>query len=464
MALTPTTDWLRLAADARPDALAVVTGDERLTYGALDDLVSRTAGALARGFGVGPGTRLGVVCVAERRLDSVLLLWATWRLGAVAVVLDPQSPLLISGSAGMRERLGLFEIVGRVEPDAAERATSDLVPEPGASHTWVPTSGSSGASRAVILTHGNVAAAVAASGVHLGNTSADRWLLALPLFHVGGLSILWRSAAAGGAVVLHDRFDAERVATTLRAGEVTIASLVPTMLSRVLDVDPGPFGRVRAVLVGGAAAAPTLIERGLAAGLPLLATYGLTEACSQVATVAPGEEAASLVSVGRPLNGVTVGIDRADESGLGEIVVDGPTVSPGYAFEPPRVGPHHTGDLGRLGKDGRLVVFGRADDMIVTGGENVAPAVVEAAIAAHPGVRHVVVHGVPDADWGETVVAVVVAKDDGVTAADLAASTRVRLSPAERPRRWRIVADLPLLPNGKFDRRAVRDETLGSPG
>ncbi len=464
MALTPTTDWLRLAADAHPDALAVVTGEQRLTYAALDDLVVRTAGVLAGSFGVGPGTRLGVVCVAESRLDTVALLWATWRLGATAVVLDPASPRHLSGSARLRERLGLSEVVARVEPVATEPAVPSLVPEPGAAHTWVPTSGSSGAPRVVILTHGNVAAAVAASGARLGNTSADRWLLALPLFHVGGLSILWRSAAAAGAVILHDRFDAELVAAALRTGEITIASLVPTMLSRVLDVDRGPFGRVRAVLVGGALAAPSLIDRGLAAGLPVLATYGMTEACSQVATVAPGDEAASLVSVGHPLDGVTVAIDPADESGIGEILVDGPNVSPGYAFEPPRVGPHRTGDLGQLRDDGRLVVIGRTDDLIVTGGENVAPATVEAALAAHPGVRHVVVHGVPDGEWGEIVVAVVVVTVEGVTAADLADFAKTQLAPAQRPRRWRFVADLPLLPNGKFDRRAVEEETLGLRG
>ncbi len=310
-------------------------------------------------------------------------------------------------------------------------------------HTLVPTSGTSGAAKTVVLTRGNVAAAVAASQTRLGNGAGDRWLLALPLHHVGGLSVLWRSVAAGGSVLLHERFDAERVAGALRSGETTIASLVPTMLHRVLAADPGPYPPAT-VLLGGAAAPRHLVERGLEAGLAVLATYGLTEACSQVATVAPGEERVALGTVGRPLDGVEVTI-----TGDGRIAVAGPQVSPGYLGEPPRQGPLVTNDVGRFDEEGRLVVLGRADDVIVTGGENVWPQRVEEVLREHPGIADVAVHGMPDEEWGERVVAAYVGE---ATPDELAAWARDRLAGHEVPKEWRRAAHLPRTELGKVDK------------
>jgi len=459
MAPTPTTDWLRRGARSHPEAVALVSAAGEVSYAALDELVDRTAATLAATHGLGGGDRVGVVCVGERRVHTVTWLWATWRLGATAVVLDPARP----DRERLRERWGLTAIVGEVGV-GPERPGPTVGAGPGVDHSWVPTSGSSGSPRPVRLTNANVATAVTASQQRLGNGPADRWLLTLPLHHIGGLSTLWRSAAAGGAVVVHDGFEPDRVATAMRTGDVSVASLVPTMLHRILEIHPGPFAPMRAVLLGGAASSPALVARALEAGLPVLASYGMTEACSQVATVAPSDVADSLVSVGRPLQGMIVTIDRPDEDGLGEILVDGPAVSPGYAFEPPRTGPHRTGDLGRFDEAGRLVVVGRGDDLIVSGGENVAPGAVESVLAAHPGVAAVVVHGVPDTEWGEIVVAVVVPHHEGVTVADLTAHARRHLPPAQRPQRWRLAAELPLLPNGKIDRRAVLAETLDAPG
>lgn len=457
MPFASTTDWVRLAARATPEALAVLTSDAELTYAALDELVDRTAAGLERSFGVGPGCRLGVVCAASRRLDTVALLWATWRLGAVAVVIDPADP---SYTTRRRSEWGLTEIVTRVDTGATPGAPVMATPDGPSHHTWVPTSGSTAGPRPVILTHDNVGAAVAASQERLRNGAEDLWLLTLPLFHVGGLSVLWRSAAAGGAVVLHDRFDAHEAARAMQTGRVTMASLVPTMLHRILGTEPGPFPWLRAVLLGGAAAPRSLVERAFAAGLPVLATYGMTEACSQVATVAPGEQEASLVSVGRPLDGMSVTIELPNRDGAGEILVDGPAVSSGYAFEAPRSGPLRTGDIGRFDVHGRLVVLGRSDDVIVSGGENVVPSAVEAVLGAHPALAEVAVLGVPDAEWGEIVVAVVVPGEETPTIAELDRFAGRRLAPAQRPRRWHVVDDLPLLPNGKIDRRAVRTETL----
>ena len=324
----------------------------------------------------------------------------------------------------------------------------------------MPTSGSTGSLRPVVLTHRNVAAAVAGSHARVGNTHRDRWLLVLPLHHVGGLSILWRSAAAGGAVVVHPTFDARAAAEAMACGGVTVASVVPTMLSRILDAHAGPYRGVRAVLLGGAPAPPRLVERALDAGLPVLTTYGLTETCSQVATVVPGEERASIGTVGRVLDGFSVTIESggvAVSSEVGEIVIAGDAVSPGYGLEPPRRGPLRTGDLGRFDGAGRLIVMGRGDDVILSGGEKVAPAVVEAALRTHPHVAEAVVLGMADPEWGEVVTAVVV-PEAGLDRAAVEDDLRRRLNRHEIPRRWVLIDELPLLPNGKIDRAALAAE------
>jgi O-succinylbenzoic acid--CoA ligase len=262
------------------------------------------------------------------------------------------------------------------------------------------------------------------------------------------LSILWRSLTAGGSIELHRRFDTDAAIAALRGGRVTMASLVPTMLYRILERDPGPYEGLAVVLLGGAPARVELVERALAAGLPVLQTYGMTETGSQVATVERGSALQSLGTVGRPLSGFDVSIED------GEILVDGPAVSPGYVGESPRVGAHRTGDLGFFDANGRLVVTGRKHEVIITGGENVFPDTVEAAIESIAEVGRAAVFGVADDEWGQIVVAVVEAAAEDL--ARIVSEGRPLLATHEVPRRWIAVDVLPLLPNGKPDRAAVR--------
>jgi O-succinylbenzoic acid--CoA ligase len=407
-------EWVKIHAGANPDAPAVVFADDSISYAELD----RRADAYARSL-LDDGIEAGDLVPLEATLDpaTVAALVAIPRLGAVPVPYGPH----------------------RIEANDAPRESTYAV---------VPTSGSSGRPRGVVLTPANVAAAVEASRRRLGNDSGDRWLLTLPLFHVGGLSVVWRSFTAGGSVELRAGFDAVGVAERLRGGSVSIASLVPTMLHRILEVDAGPYEGIKGVLLGGAPASRALVERGLAAGLPVLQTYGMTETCSQVATVEPGMTQQSLGTAGRPLDGFAVSFDH------GEILIDGPAVSPGYLGETLRIGPFRTGDLGHVDGEGRLVVTGRTDDVIVTGGENVRASFVEAAIVTVPEVAHAVVVGVDDQEWGQVVVAVVESDHGDVSRIEDAVGDC--LARHEIPKRWILVDRLPLLPNGKPDRQAAR--------
>ncbi len=308
----------------------------------------------------------------------------------------------------------------------------------------VYTSGTTGRARGVRLTFDNLEAACSASMQHLGHGSSDVWLLALPLRHVGGLSILLRSAFAGGAVYLLPAPDSHGIARALRE-RVTLASLVSTMVTRVLDLGPGGFTGLRAVVLGGGPIPSGLLERGVDAGLPLLPSYGMTETFGQVATLRPGSPPDRKA---HPLPGIELRIE-----GDGCVAVAGRQVSPGYLGEPDRADRWlKTNDLGVIEPDGALRIIGRADSMIITGGHNVSPEAVEGQLARHPGVEAVVVVGVPDDEWGESVVCLY---SGSASTEVLSGWARSELPGHMVPKRYIRVDEVPTTLLGKPDRAAA---------
>jgi o-succinylbenzoate---CoA ligase len=273
----------------------------------------------------------------------------------------------------------------------------------------------------------------------MGLTDDERWLCPLPLAHVGGLMVVLRSALmATTAVIAPLPFDERATAAQLREGGITIASLVPAQLQRLLDAGATPGPALRRVLLGGGPMPPALLGRARAAGFPVCPSYGLTQACSTVTVAEPGD----LETAGRPLPGVGVAI-----TGEGEIVVSGGSVN--------ALGSLRTGDLGRLDAHGRLVVTGRKGDVMISGGENVAPAEVEAALLAHPAVADAGVFGRPDTEWGEAVTASVVlrAPADPQELRDWVAG---RLARFKVPKSVELAEALPRNASGKLLRRELR--------
>jgi O-succinylbenzoic acid--CoA ligase len=216
---------------------------------------------------------------------------------------------------------------------------------------------------------------------------------------------------------------------------------------------------VRGALIGGAHVADELIDAANRAGLSAVPTYGMTETGGQICTVRPGNWKEAVGTVGHPLPGVNVSV-AADPGKPGPLTVAGPIVSPGYVDEPPRIGPLATNDIGFFDGAGRLIVLGRSDEVVVTGGENVHPASVEAALAGQSGVVDAVVFGLPDAEWGERLVAVVSGHE--IDADGLRRSVAAVLSRHEVPKEIRVVSALPHLSNGKIDREAVRRLAQGT--
>lgn len=335
--------------------------------------------------------------------------------------------------------------------------------DPEAPLAVVYTSGTSGRPKGVELSRRAFRAAAIASRANVGHRDDDRWLLTLPPAHVGGLSIVTRALCDGSAIVLYDapRFDEARVVDLCAAHAVTLVSLVPTMLHRLLERGLCMPPSVRAVLLGGAAASPALLRTAADAGVPVLTTYGLTEACSQVSTQRPGTINRGELGAGPPLPGVEVRL-RGDR-----IQVRGQTLCTGYWPRGAHATPfdadgfYDTGDEGTLDAGGNLHVLGRRSDLIVVGGENVRPAEVEAAALDVAGVAEACVFGVPDAEWGERVALLLVAAAGcRLDPTQVVAATASRLARFKRPTLAAVVPSLPAIGIGKIDRRrAAADYT-----
>jgi O-succinylbenzoic acid--CoA ligase len=445
------------AAEDCPARIALIESDgRRWTWSDLSAEVTAVERRLDPGAGV---------LTATSTPDTIVRILALIERSLPVAPIDPR----ISGTE-RQARVDLLEAARG--PGAAERGGA--IPAAGAGRPLAVmfTSGSTGAPRAVELSRGAFVASARASELRLGWRDDDRWLCVLPLAHVGGLSILIRCLVARRTVVLLERFDAEAVSEVIERVRVTLASFVPTMLSRLLTRDSAwrAPSAVRAVLLGGAPAPDALWSEALGRGLPVLETWGMTETCSQVATAIPGASPRSPV----PLPGWNV------RSRAGRLEVKGLALLTRYIERGPGSSPlsadgwFSTGDLGTVNPDGSVSISGRADEMIVTGGENVSPFDVERVLESVPGVRRAAVVGLPDAEWGEIVAAALEPDEDRCpdhgrspapgpdeqTVMDLHTIMQQQLATFQRPRRIVWTQRLPETSAGKLDRAEVRRSIL----
>jgi len=485
-------DWLRQRAASTPDRLALVTADASLSFAALDRAADAMTGGL-HAAGVARGQL--VALLAANSAAYAVAVHALARLGAVLMPLntrlapaelafqlqDAAARHLVADAAhfDVVTELGgelpsvrlhrLEELNGAASGQAAAPRRHASGFDLGEVQTVVYTSGTTGRPKGAQLTYGNHLWSALASALNLGLRDDDRWLACLPLFHVGGLAILLRGVICGTTVVLHETFDPDRVSRAIDEEGVSHVSVVANMLQRLLDGrGERPFPpTLRCVLLGGGPAPRPLLEAGAARSVPVAQTYGLTEAASQVATLSPADALRKLGSAGKPLFGTELRIVRDDGADCapgeaGDILIRGPTVTPGYLNRPDetaavlRDGWLLTGDVGHLDAEGYLYVLDRRDDLIVSGGENVYPAEVEAVLASHPAVLEAGVYALPDERWGRAPAAVVVLRADAATTGEeLVAFCRERLAGFKVPRRIGFAAALPRNAAGKLLRREL---------
>jgi len=403
------------AAD-KPELRALVADRVTFTYAQLHGAINRWS-VFLRKCGVASGTRVAII--EPNRFETVILLWALWRIGAAATLVDPRLPVrtiaaslkltntkirmvFAAGSSALNLPVETITVppIDVVHPEHEEHTAIDLTDDA----TIMFPSGSSGSPKAVLHTLANHFNNASSRQTRPDLTERDSWLLSLPLFHVGGLAILWRCACARAAVVVADPGD--ELAAVALENRVTHLSVVSTQLRRVLQNDdalPRLRRQIKAILLGGGPTSSRLMERARDAGLPVYTTYGSTEMASQIATGNRAHPDRPTVIPGRHLK---IGPDD-------EIFVKGSVLFRGYINEDgidPAVdaaGWFHTGDIGRIEPDHTLVVLGRKDNMFISGGENIHPEQIEAALERIDGISQAVVVPVDDPEFGQRPVAFV---------------------------------------------------------
>ena len=485
-------DWLAARASASPDKDFIIIGSQRLTFGEAHRRAQTLCGSLRIHANIQPGDRVALLMPAGWPYVTSLL--ALMRAGALAVPLNTR---LTSTELQWQLKNTACRLVICCQETAARAGRMDGFP--GALMTFdelvrhqvdapppmppsfaldddlaiIHSSGTSGRPKGAVLTYGNLYQSALASAYRLGILPDDRWLCPLPLYHVGGLSVILRSLLYGTAVELmpSPQFDVDALNQVLAQRPITLVSLAPTMLRRLLDARRQAWNpKLRLVLLGGEAPSPELLARCRQANIPIATTYGLTEASSQVATAPPRQTRQKPASVGKPLLFTRVRIiDRqgrdAPPQALGEILVKGPTVMRGYYGDPTatrralRKGWLHTGDIGYWDEDGDLCVVQRRSDLIVTGGENVYPREVENALRHHPAIEEAVVVGVTDAEWGQRVAAAIQVKHGKtLSPQDVMRFARQELAGYKIPRQIRFVNAFPRTASGKIQRQAVQKD------
>ena len=432
-------DPLASFAAARPELIAVITANGESLSARQLDRASSLAGARLKILGAGPGTVVGLE--GKPGLAWLAALVGCWRLGAIAAPLNHRSTTIEREQAA---RTLACQLTWTPENTLLQLNTSpeDFKPAP-----WnlenpllrVSTSGSTGEPRCVELLASQLHFGAEASRSRLGHDPRDRWLVCLPVNHVGALAAIYRCLHNQICLELHTAFDTAVVAARLDSSEVSLVSLVPSMLNDILDYrgEKAFPESLRVILLGGAACSQSLLERCRIAGLPVSLTWGMSETASQVATREPGD-LSPLENGLPPLPYTQVSVNE-----LGRLVVEGPIAA----------GRLVTDDLGEITDKGWVRVLGRSDEVIIRGGENIHPGEIENILSRHPGVAEVCVLARTDPRLGQVPVAFVQGRD--LDSRALHSWCRERLAGFKIPAEIICMAELPRTAAGKIDRQQL---------
>lgn len=471
--------WLTKRATLSPEQVAIeLEKGEKITFLAFQKRSEAFARKLAT-YGVKKGDHLAIY--SKNCIEMIIAVYAISYLGAVCVLLnhrlteheliyqikdaDVQMILTCQKLQSTSQAMNLpVPVVSFSEINELPETNQSLLHEMDldAPFTMMYTSGTTGKPKAVIQTYGNHFWSATGSVLNMGLHSDDKWLSVLPMFHIGGLSIFFRSVIYGIPVLLHEEFDAGCVNEAVQRKNVTILSAVTVMLQEIIATlgekkYPETF---RTLLLGGGAVPEELIHQAFDKGIPVFQTYGLTETCSQIATLSPEDSFRKIGSAGKPLFPGELKIVSNGDEKIGEIYVKGPMVAKGYyKREKDRFfldGWLRTGDLGYVDEEGFLYIVDRRTDLIISGGENIYPTEIEHLLLEMEGIQDVGVTGRSHEKWGEVPVAFIVRSDQTLTEKEVFSYLEKRLAPFKRPHKIYFVKKLPRNATGKLMRYQLR--------
>lgn len=466
-------NWITKQAQLAPQNIAVTDGHQSLTFATLAQRLTQVAGQLAA---VGALTQPRVAMLTDNSLAGYQVALALLGTGHTIVWLNKRLPTtelrrqlqdstvatcLVADDL-WREGLGVNAVrFGTLLTTAATPRSLVATFDVHQVASIMYTSGTTGQPKGVLQTFENHYTSAIASALNLGVMPDDEWLCTVPIFHISGFSIMMRGLIYGMTVRLVPQFDAPAIAHILRTEPVTLISVVPFMLKKLLDQQPPtatPYCALRGMLLGGGPIDQATLRRCQQQGVPVVQSYGMTETASQVVALNFADAPSHVGSSGKPL--FTTQLQLTPQTH--EILLKTPALAAGYLGQPEKFaakltadGWYHTGDVGHLDEAGFLYVDGRLDDMIISGGENIFPDAIEAAYQSAPGVRDIAVVGRSDAEWGMVPVAFVVI-DHPLDVAALVAFGRQHLAHYQVPQTFIPVAEIPHNGNGKVQRAKLR--------
>ncbi|WP_373893141.1 o-succinylbenzoate--CoA ligase [Virgibacillus natechei] len=471
--------WLTKQANLAPDQIAIETIDgDTITFLELKEKSQRFAKKLS-GIGVTKDSHVGIF--STNNVSMVVAIHALSYLGAISVMLNIKltkeelnyqlsdgkvsSVLTNEGSVATEMDFSIpvktFSEIDRLPESEVDLKEEIHLDDP---FTIIYTSGTTGFPKGVIHTYGNHWWSAIGSALNLGLHAKDKWLAALPIFHVSGLSIFIRSVIYGMPVYLLEKFDEDTVHEAITTKDVTIVSVVTVMLQRLItrlgeDAYPESF---RCMLLGGGPAPKPLLEQAKERNIPVFQSYGMTETASQIVTLSPDDALHKIGSAGKPLVPAQLKIDNTDDDSIGEIYVKGPMVTNGYFNKQEATekalsnGWLATGDLGYLDEDGFLYVADRRNDLIISGGENIYPSEVESVLSGMEQIKEVGVVGKKDDTWGQTPLAFIV-KNSAVTEEEVFDYAAKYLAKYKIPKQIYFIDQLPRNASNKLVRERLLD-------
>lgn len=467
-----TQNWLLKQAATQPNQIAIDDGNERLSFAELKKQVEVLVGKIDH---LNPGSRVGLLAtntLMSYKLALAIMcsgrtiVWLNWRLASEELerqIKDSGLQLcLVENSlwrSGMTNPFKSYSAFLITNADPGE-----LIPV--FKSDWVAsimyTSGTTGKPKGVLQTFGNHFYSAVSSALNLGLSSADKWLCVAPIFHISGFSIIMRGLIYGMTVRLVEKFRAEEIERILANETVTIMSVVPFMLKKLIQqqnkTNTHYNSAFRCMLLGGGTIDRETLEICLQRSIPVVQCYGMTETCSQIVALRSVDALLKLGSVGQPLFSTQLKLSKD-----GEILLKTPALTPGYLNLPNKLpskmidGWYRTGDIGHLDKEGDLYIDGRADEMLISGGENIFPQEVEQVYQRYPQINEVAVVGQNDSVWGQVPVAFVVS-DRRLSTTKLMNYGYEHLARYKVPQHYIFVSELPKNASGKIRRFMLREK------